>query len=272
MKHKKHSRLIIPIFVPQSGCPHQCVFCNQEKITSKTNVPTSKDVRQTIHEYLETWKGSGEREIAFYGGTFTSIDFDIQERLLSTAHDFIKQGLIDCLRISTRPDAVDETRLNLLKKHGVTTIELGVQSMNDNVLKKSGRGHSSNDVKHAVKMLKENSFKIGIQIMPGLPGDTAETILDTAYEVINLTPDFARIYPTLVIKDTPLEKMFLSGIYKPWGLKDMVLICKKIKTLFDEHEIPIIRIGLQATEELRQNIAAGPFHPSFRQLLSKHAA
>ncbi|MBI5893089.1 MAG: radical SAM protein [Deltaproteobacteria bacterium] len=171
------------------------------------------------------------------------------------------------MRISTRPDALDDERLNLLKKHGVTTVELGVQSMDDNVLKKSGRGHSSDDTRFAVTLIKENWFKIGLQIMPGLPGDTAETILHTAHDVIALTPDFVRIYPTLVIKDTPLEKMFLSRTYKPWDLKDMILICKKVKTLFDEHKIPIIRIGLQTTEELRQNIIAGPFHPSFRQLL-----
>lgn len=265
---KKRRRLIIPIFVPQSGCPHQCVFCNQKKIAGTANIPIPEEIGQIVYKYLAAWKGSGEKEIAFYGGTFTLLDAEEQESLLSTGYDFIKKGLIDSLRVSTRPDAVDYEKLNLLENYGVTVVELGVQSMDDGVLKKSGRGHTSDDVRLANKLLKRNGFKIGMQIMPGLPGDTTETILYTVYEVVNLTPDFIRIYPTVVIKDTPLEKMFLNGIYKPWTLKDMVFVCREMMNVFTKHRIPVIRVGLQPTDELTKSVLAGPFHPSFRQLLS----
>lgn len=226
-------------------------------------------MEETITQYLRTWKGQAVKEIAFYGGTFTAMDADIQEKLLLTAYRFIQNGLVDELRVSTRPDAVDDKKLDLLKRYGVTTVELGVQSMDNAVLKKSGRGHASEDTRTAVRLLRGNGFKIGVQIMPGLPGDTDETILYTAYKVADMVPDFIRIYPALVIKDTPLERLYLKGLYKPWQLKDMIIICSKIMTVFEKYRIPVVRVGLYVTEDLKQNIVAGPMHPSFRQLAER---
>lgn len=223
----------------------------------------------TVNQYLQSWKDRGIREIAFYGGTFTDIDADTQQELLSTAWRFIRDGFVDRLRVSTRPDAIDDKRLALLKRYGVTTVELGVQSMDDVVLEKSGRGHTSDDTRAAVKLLKKNEFRVGIQIMPGLPGDTNETVLYTANEVASMLPDFIRIYPTLVVRETPLERLFLKGLYKPWQMEDMLMVCGQIMTIFEGYRIPVVRVGLQLTKDLRQDVVAGPIHPSFRQMAER---
>lgn len=265
----KKKQLIIPIFIPQEGCSHQCVFCNQSKITGKEKLPDANEVSGTVHAYLKTWKGTGIKEIAFYGGSFTGLDENIQEGFLSVAYGFIKDGLIDSIRISTRPDYVTYEGLALLKKYGVRTIELGVQSMSDEVLRLSGRGHKAQDTTFAVMLLKKHGFKTGLQLMPGLPGDTSDTILFTAAKAAELQPDFVRIYPTLVIRDTPLEKMYLLGSYNPWSLTEMADICKKLVSLFKDRKIPIIRFGLQPTEILEKSILAGPYHRSFRGMVDK---
>ncbi|MDP2682999.1 MAG: radical SAM protein [Deltaproteobacteria bacterium] len=267
MARKK--QLIIPIFIPQQGCPHQCVFCNQSKITGKEKLPDVNEVSNIVRTYLKTWKGSGRKEIAFYGGSFTGLDKNMQEGFLSTACGFIGDGLIDSIRISTRPDYITDEGLSLLKKYTVETVELGVQSMSDEVLRLSGRGHKAKDTTAAVMLLKKHGFKAGLQIMPGLPGDTRDTILFTAAKAVELQPDFVRIYPTLVIRDTPLEKMYLLGSYNPWSLTEMTDICKKLVSLFNDRRIPIIRLGLQPTEILEKNILAGPYHQSFRELVDK---
>ena len=267
MARKK--QLIIPIFIPQQGCPHQCVFCNQSKITGKEKLPDVNEVSNIVRTYLKTWKGSGRKEIAFYGGSFTGLDKNIQEGFLSIAYGFVNDGLIDSIRISTRPDYITDEGLSLLKKYTVETVELGVQSMSDEVLRLSGRGHKAKDTTAAVMLLKKHGFKAGLQIMPGLPGDTRDTILFTAAKAVELQPDFVRIYPTLVIRDTPLEKMYLLGSYNPWSLTEMTDICKKLVSLFKDRRIPIIRLGLQPTEILEKNILAGPYHQSFRELVDK---
>lgn len=267
----KKKQLIIPIFIPQHGCPHQCVFCNQSRITGQEKLPDTNEVASTIYSYLKTWKGNGKKEIAFYGGSFTGLDKSAQEVFLENACRFITMGLIDSIRISTRPDYITDEGLLLLRKYNVETVELGVQSMNDEVLRLSGRGHTAGDTSAAVALLKKYGFKVGLQFMPGLPGDTGETILHTASKIAGLQPDFVRIYPTIVVKDTPLEKMYLAGLYKPWSLADMTNICKKLVSLFNVKEIPIIRLGLQPTESLEQGIVAGPYHQSFRDMISKDA-
>lgn len=268
----KKKQLIIPIFIPQYGCPHQCVFCNQQKITGKEKFPDARETATTIETYLKTWKGAGKREVAFYGGSFTCLDRNIQEDFLASAHRFVTSGLIDSIRISTRPDYITDEGLLLLKKYNVETVELGAQSMNDEILRLSGRGHAAGDTSAAVALLKKHGFKVGLQFMPGLPGDTGETIFHTASMIAGLQPDFVRIYPTIVVKDTPLEKMYLAGLYKPWSLADMTDICKKLVSLFHAKEIPIIRLGLQPTESLEQGIVTGPYHPSFRELVVKDAS
>lgn len=264
----KKKQLIIPIFIPQYGCPHQCVFCNQKTISGMEKPPDAAYVLDTVNAYLKTWKGSGKREVAFYGGSFTGLDMAVQEAFLSAAYKFISNGLIDSVRVSTRPDYITDEGLLLLKSYRVETVELGVQSMSDEILRLSGRGHTADDTALAVKALKKHGFQVGLQFMPGLPGDTCETILYTADRIIELQPDFVRIYPTIVVKDTPLEKMYLTGLYKPWSLAEMMDICKKLVSLFNAKGIPIIRLGLHHTETLEHGILAGPYHPSFRNLLN----
>lgn len=268
MAMAKKKQLIIPIFIPQYGCPHQCVFCNQKTISGMEKPPDAAYVSDTIKAYLKTWKGKGKKEIAFYGGSFTGLDAAVQKVFLAEAHKFVSRGLIDSVRISTRPDYITDEGLLLLKKDNVETVELGAQSMADDVLKLSGRGHTAEDTVTAVMTLKKHGFLVGLQFMPGLPGDTCDTILYTADRIIELKPDFVRIYPTLVVKDTPLEKMYQAGLYKPWALAEMTDICRKLVSLFDAKGIPVIRLGLQSTETLEDNILAGPYHPSFRNLLA----
>ncbi len=267
----KKKQLIIPIFIPQHGCPHQCVFCNQSRITGLEKLPEASDVARTIDASLKTWKGSGKKEAAFYGGSFTCLDRNIQEIFLASARRFVNSGLIDSIRISTRPDYITDEGLLLLRKYNVETVELGAQSMDDEVLRLSGRGHAAGNTSAAVALLKKYGFKVGLQFMPGLPGDTGETILHTASKIAGLQPDFVRIYPTVVVKDTPLEKMYLTGLYKPWSLAEMTDICRKLISLFNAKGIPVIRVGLQPTESLEQGIVAGPYHPSFRDMMNKDA-
>lgn len=262
-----HRRLIIPIFIPFGGCPHQCVFCDQKGITGTAALPGLDEVRQTIETYLSTWKSKGEKEAAFYGGSFTGLPADVQKGYLSTAGAFVESGRLDSLRLSTRPDYIDEKIIALVKEYGVTTIELGVQSMADEVLRASGRGHTAKQTQEAVRLLKSSGIKTGLQFMPGLPGDTPDTVIETVNEVIRLEPGFVRLYPSIVLKDTPLHKMYLAGDYRPWGLDEMVDVCAEAKRLLDAAGIPIIRMGLQTTNELAESIVAGPFHPSFRQLV-----
>ncbi|OGP25791.1 MAG: hypothetical protein A2067_01230 [Deltaproteobacteria bacterium GWB2_42_7] len=265
----KTKQLIIPIFIPQQGCPHQCVFCNQLKITGKERIPDARDVAETIELYLSTWKGSGKREVAFYGGSFTGVDRSAQDVYLNTAYKFIDAGLIDSIRVSTRPNYITDEILALLKQYNVEAVELGAQSMDDEVLRLSGRGHTAEDTANAVGLLKKYSFKIGLQFMPGLPGDTEDTILSTAHKIIELQPDFVRIYPTLVVRDTPLEDMYLRGLYTPWSLADMLRLCKRLVSLFNSKGIPIIRLGLQAADCFEKSVVAGPYHQSFRDLVEK---
>lgn len=230
-------------------------------------MPDTTEVEGMINLYLNTWKGSGRKEIAFYGGSFTGLDRDIQKNYLDTACRFVAAGSIDSIRVSTRPDYITDGALALLKGYKVETVELGVQSMNGEVLRLSGRGHTAIDTITAVALLKRYNFKIGLQFMPGLPGDTKETILSTSNKIIELQPDFVRIYPTLVVRDTPLEEMYQRGLYTPWSLADMVEICKKLVCLFNAKGIPIIRLGLHASESLGKAIVAGPYHPSLRGLV-----
>jgi len=266
-----HRRLIIPIFIPFGGCPHQCVFCDQKGITGTAALPGLDEVRSTIETYLCTWKGKGEKEAAFYGGSFTGLPFEIQKDYLIAAGAFVEAGRLDSLRLSTRPDYIDEKIIAFVKEYGVATVELGVQSMVEQVLKASGRGHTAGQTAEAVRLLKASGIKTGLQFMPGLPGDTRDTVIETVNKVIKLAPDFVRVYPSLVLKDTPLHRMYLAGDYRPWGLDEMVEVCAEAKKLLDNAGIPIIRMGLQTTNELAASIAAGPFHPSFRQLVETAA-
>lgn len=260
----------IPIFVPHRGCPYDCVFCNQNRITGNLKETTPFDVTNTIEEYLKTLpKADRNIEVAFFGGSFTGIPIDEQSALMERVTPYIKSGAIDGIRLSTRPDYISREILDNLKKYGVTTIELGVQSMVDSVLKAANRGHSEDDVINAVHLIREYDFSLGLQMMTGLPGDTNEYSIETAKRIISLKPDLVRIYPTLTIKDTYLEKLYHMGKYTPQTLDDAVILAKELMLMFEKADITVIRIGLQPTDEINENasVVAGPFHASFGELV-----
>lgn len=263
---------IIPIFVPNEGCPHTCVFCNQTRITGSKEKIDGPFVRKTIEEYLKTIDRTNSNtvvEVSFFGGTFTAIDINKQKELLAVAKEYKDKGLIDYIRMSTRPDYIDDEILTNLKNYHADIIELGVQSLNDEVLRKSGRGHSKEQVKNASALIKKYGFTLGHQIMPGLPGDDEEKDLETGRMSVSMKPDICRIYPSLVIKDTPMENMLYNGIYTPYTVKQAVSVSKKLYALYTMNDIEVIRIGLQPTEEINYDgsVIAGPFHPAFRELV-----
>lgn len=277
---KRH--YIIPIFVPHEGCPHDCVFCNQGKITGENkeiilgpkykqeNKVDSDFVRKTIEEYIETI-GEGDRvlEVSFFGGTFTAIDINKQRELLAVAKEYKEKNIIDYIRLSTRPDYIDEFILDHLKSYRVDIIELGVQSLDKEVLHKSGRGHGYEEVLKASKLIRDYGFTLGHQIMVGLPEDTFEKDIETTKESIKMKPDICRIYPALTVKNTPMEDMYLEGTYKPYTLEEAVCISAKLYKMYKENNIQVIRIGLQPTDNiaLGKDIVDGPFHPAFRELV-----
>lgn len=261
---------IIPIFVPHEGCPHNCVFCNQDRITGVNEEVTAKTVRNTINDYLETIHNKHATiEVSFFGGTFTGIREQKQRELLEVAKEFKDAKFIDKIRLSTRPDYINDYILTYLKEYGVDIIELGVQSLDEDVLRKAGRGHSVPDVLNASKLIKEYEFVLGHQIMPGLPGDTFEKDINTTKESIKMKPDICRIYPSLVIKDTPMERMYKCLDYVPYTLEEAVYISKVMYNMYIKNNVNVIRIGLQPTESINEggDIVAGPFHPSFRELV-----
>ena len=264
---------IIPVFISHQGCPHQCVFCNQDRIAGKYEEVFASDVRKIIDEYLETINGKGATiEVSFFGGTFTAIDVNKQKELLEVAREYKQKGLIHKIRLSTRPDAILPYILGYLKEYKVDIIELGVQSLDDEVLRKAGRGHSVNDVLVASKLIKEAGFTLGHQIMPGLPGDSFDIDIETTKKSIEMKPDICRIYPSLVIKDTPMEDMYNRGDYVPYSLDEAVYISGEMLKLYNEAKIKVIRIGLQPTDTITtgKDIVDGPFHPAFRELVEGH--
>lgn len=265
----KGRAVIIPFFIPHAGCPHQCVFCNQKSITGQDRPADTASIPETISAYLKSTRTVGPVQIAFYGGSFTALPLNTQKDYLASVQPFIQSGQVESVRLSTRPDSVTGEILSLLKAYQVTTVELGVQSMDDRVLTLSGRGHTAADTVHAVGLLRENGFQVGLQLMPGLPGDSADRFQDTINTIIGLKPDFVRLYPALVIKGTPLEKLYTTGLYSPLPLDDAVFICRRALVACEQAGIKVIRIGLQSTKELERNgaILAGPYHPAFRQLV-----
>lgn len=265
---------IIPIFVPHLGCPNDCTFCNQKSISGQTKQVTAEDVKQTIEEYLKSFKDESlHKEVAFFGGSFTGIEQEKQKELLEAAYEFIKTKQIQSIRISTRPDYIDKEKLKLLKKYGVKTIELGVQSTNDYILKKCKRGHTFEDVKKASKLIRRYGFTLGHQMMIGLPESTWIDELNTAKDLAKLKPKIVRLYPVLVIKNTELEKEFAKGEYHPITLEQAVERCKDLYYYFDSKKITVIRMGLQNTdiisnpENINSEVVAGPYHEAFGQLV-----
>ncbi len=267
-------KYVIPVFVPHLGCPNDCIFCNQKSISGQKKNITKEDVIKIVDNYLENIKDKeAEKEIAFFGGSFTGIEVEKQEELLQTAYEYIKQGKVESIRISTRPDYINKEILKRLKKYKVKTIELGVQSANDYILKRIERGHTFQDVKKASKLIKRHGFTLGHQMMVGLPESTRIDEINTAKSLIKLKPKMIRIYPVLVIKGTKLEKEYKDKIYEPLTVVQAIEICKILVRMFADKNIDIIRVGLQNTDEiskpgtLKSEVVAGPFHPAFRQLV-----
>lgn len=244
---------IIPIFVPHLGCSNACTFCNQRSISGQTKMVTAQDVKDTIEYYLSNFKDDNKYvEVAFFGGSFTGIDEEIQEELLQAANEYIKQKKVKAIRISTRPDYIDRKILKRLKKYHVKTIELGVQSTNDYILARCKRGHNFKDVKKASKLIRRHRFILGHQMMIGLPESTKIDEVNTAKDLIKLKPKIVRIYPVLVIKGTELEEECKSGEYLPLTINQAVDRSKEIVKMFQRKNINVIRIGLQNTNTIKE--------------------
>lgn len=260
---------IIPIFVPHMGCPHDCVFCNQKKITGQQFEVDFDAVINMIDTHLSTM--SGRRypiEIAFFGGSFTGIEVALQNEYLTIARRYLKDGHIHGIRLSTRPDYIDENIVQRLNDFDVTTIELGVQSLDEQVLLASNRGHNITCVNEAAEIIKKYNIQLGLQMMIGLPEDTLDKAIYTAKQIIALKPDFVRIYPTVVIKETELERLYYNQSYKALSVDQGVEWLSDIMPIFSKANIPIIRVGLQPTDDLTSGASqvAGAYHPSLRQL------
>lgn len=255
----------ISIFVPHLGCPCQCSFCNQKTITGQVNQPTAEDVDRAVQTALKR-KGF-DYEIAFFGGSFTAIDRDYMVSLLESAYKYVKSNDVNGIRISTRPDCIDEEILSLLKKYGVTSIELGAQSMDNDVLEANRRGHTAEDVVKASELIKSYGFELGLQMMTGLYTDTCEKSIETTRKIIELKPDTVRIYPTVVLKGTYLAELYLSGEYKPLNADESAELCAVLVPMLEKAGIKIIRLGLHSSEDVKKNMLAGGFHDSFGELV-----
>lgn len=262
----KHS--IIPLFIPHQGCPHQCVFCNQVRITGRATPVSARDVAETIHRYVSGVSEPRVWEAAFYGGSFTALPRDVMIELLTPAFSALKAGVISKIRLSTRPDYIDDAVLSLLSRYGVTTVELGVQSLDERVLLLSEREHTAADAEKAVAMLRSYGMTVGLQFMVGLPGEDGRSLRHTARKGALLCPDFIRLYPVLVLKDTKLDTMRRNHQYEPLRLEEAVFRCAFLKRWYARHGIPVIRTGLQATEELDRgtSITGGPYHAAMGEL------
>ncbi len=255
----------ISIFVPHYGCPNMCSFCNQKHITGKDKAPIAEDVINAVDTAVNTSNyNPSNTEIAFFGGSFTAIDRNYMIDLLKTANQFVENSTVAGVRISTRPDAIDNEVLLLLKKYGVTSIELGAQSMIDDVLAANNRGHSVADVINASHLIKKHGFSLGLQMMTGLYGDCNEYSINTANQIIDLHPDTVRIYPTIVLKNTDLEILYNIGKYIPQTLENAVDLSSQLLLMFEQANIKVIRLGLHSIE--KDSYVAGPWHSAFSEL------
>lgn len=261
----KHSN--VAIFVPHNGCPNQCSFCNQKQITGQCSQPSANDVDKAVNIAINS-KGynSETTEIAFFGGSFTAIDENYMLLLLKTAYKYVCKGMFKGIRISTRPDCINEDILDILKKYGVTAIELGAQSMVDSVLLANDRGHTSNDVVNASNLIKDYCFSLGLQMMTGLYKSSNEDDVFTAKAIAALKPDTVRIYPTIVMENTRLAQMYKDGKYIVSTLENSVSLCSTLLDFFEKKNINVIRLGLHSSDDIEHHRVAGPWHPAFREL------
>lgn len=265
--------LVIPLFIAHQGCPHRCVFCNQESITGRGQAERrpvcAPEVTATIDTWLARSGDSHDRsvQVAFYGGSFTGLPRAYQEELLAAVHPYLAQGRVQAIRLSTRPDCIDPETVSFLKGSGVEVVELGVQAMDDRVLAASGRGHTAAQVREAFRFLQEGGMQVGGQLMIGLPGESTVSALAGARSLAALAPDFVRIYPTLVVRGSGLAQRYAAGRYRPLSLSRAVALAAGLKTVFDQHHVPVVRMGLQPSLSLEQDLLAGPYHPAFGELV-----
>lgn len=260
----KHAN--ISLFVPHAGCPNQCSFCNQKTISGSVSELTAEEVRKTLEDAEKSGLVPENTEIAFFGGSFTAIDRGYMISLLEEAKPFIENGIFSGIRISTRPDAIDEEVLLLLKKYGVTAIELGAQSMNDDVLLQNRRGHTVSDVINASLLIKKYGFSLGLQMMTGLYKSTREADIETAKSIIALKPDTVRIYPTIVLENTHLSELLKQKKYVSPTLDETVSLCAELLEMFYENNIKVIRLGLHSGGNVLDGYLSGPYHPAFGEL------
>ncbi|MFZ4740232.1 MAG: elongator complex protein 3 [Bacteroidales bacterium] len=264
---KKH--FTIPIFIPELACPFRCIYCDQHKISGIKTIPSPNDVKAIIEKNLSTIsKDNSEIEIGFFGGSFTGIPINEQQAYLKIAQPYIEQGIVNSIRISTRPDYISIDILHFLQKFNVKTIELGAQSLDDEVLQLSKRGHTVADVKKSSQLIKSLGFELGLQMMIGLPGDTLEKTIATANKIVELRADNTRIYPCIVIKGTYLEELYIKGKYKVLTIDESIDAIKSIIPIFENANVKIIRIGLHPSKDLQgAAFVAGPYHSSLRELV-----
>lgn len=259
----------IPIFLPQLACPHQCIFCNQNHISSQEHIPLIDETRQIIERNLATIPSDYTIQVAFFGGSFTGLPIETQESYLQVVQPFIKTKQVSSIRLSTRPDYITDEILAMLQKYNVQDIELGAQSTNDEILRLSGRGHNREAIQNASQKIKEYGFRLGLQMMIGLPGDTKEISLQTAQDIIDFGAETTRIYPTLVVSDTPLATLYNRGKYTPLSVEDAIDWTKDIYSLFIKNNITVLKVGLHPNKDFtnKEHLLAGPFHPSFKELV-----
>lgn len=260
----RNSRYILPFFIPHRGCPHRCIFCDQVQVTG-AQAPTTQEIAAAIN----AWQGPALPEVAFYGGSFTALPAVEQAYYLEVTARAWREGRIAGVRVSTRPDAISPEVLAFLRQYHVDMVEIGVQSLEDNVLKRAERGHSAEQSLAAARLLQESGFHWGVQLMPGLPGEEKKKVLPLAAKLLAFGPDTLRLYPTLVLANTPLAKLWQSGCYQPLSLPEAVEVCRDLTILAEYYGVQVIRTGLQPTEEITwgKAVCAGPFHPAFGDLV-----
>ncbi|MEW6079128.1 MAG: radical SAM protein [Thermodesulfobacteriota bacterium] len=268
--NNRPSPLVIPIFIPHAGCPHRCVFCDQTAITGIETTPAVADIRPVLRRFLAyNRRKRSPVQAAFFGGNFLGLAPDRIIDLLKETDDCVREGLIDQVRFSTRPDTITEQTLDLISGFSVRAIELGIQSMDDGVLSLSRRGHTAMQNRKALQQLKERGYETGAQIMTGLPGDSGHPSVQTAEILAALAPDFVRIYPAVILAGSTLARWHQDGRYTPPSLDDAVRLVATLHEIFTAHDIPVIRMGLQPTEDLEYGgaVQGGPYHPAFGHLV-----
>ena len=256
----------IGLFVVHKGCPNMCSFCNQRQITGEEREITPADVDLAVRTSLASSGAEAGAEIAFFGGSFTMIDRGSMISLLEAAYAYVKNGSVSGIRISTRPDGIDDEICALLKQYGVTAVELGAQSMDDRVLSLNRRGHTAKQVEDASECIKKHGFELGLQMMTGLYGSTDEDSIETASKIIALSPGTVRIYPTVVLRGTELDRLMQEGSFIPRDVEQSVELCSKLIPMFENAGIKVIRVGLHSGGGVEENMTGGAYHPAFREL------